>query len=160
MNHRNLDAACWQSVLIQLKFVGGFQRVIATDGNQRVDAQRSQTFIGSLQWGHLFFVLNVIRAADKFAGVRSSGSDHDAFFAASSTQHFFIEVDEVFAFHQWLVGRVIDQAGVTVLDSDDFDAVVQAGNGTGRNDGVRTGSRATREQQSDFLDTVRHEFRF
>jgi hypothetical protein len=51
MHDRHAFLAFGKPILEGLQLVGGFERIIAADGDQRINTQRSQAFVNSTQRG-------------------------------------------------------------------------------------------------------------
>ena len=64
--------------LIFVQFIGGLERIVTTDRNQRIDAQTSQTHIGSAQRRGLFGIVQICGAVHHFAGICSCRTNDNA----------------------------------------------------------------------------------
>ena len=135
-----------QMLLVELELVGRFQRIVAADGDQGVDAQRHQRVVDRLQGGGALGVLQMGRLRDVFAGVGPRGAEDDALAVARPLQHAVRDADIVAALDHGMVGSVFDEVRIAVPDAVDFDVVAQEGHGRRGDHGVGRRGRAAGKQ--------------
>ena len=137
VDDRDAAAARRELLLEELELVGGLERVVAADGDQGVDAQRST---GRRRRS----------AAAPSARGRSGGRAprracpglvravpiRMPWLLRERLQHLVGDVDVVAALDQGVVGRVLDQVRIAVEDAEHVDVVAQEGDGGGGDHGV------------------------
>ena len=138
-----------QAVLVELELVGRFERVVATDRDQRLDAQRPEPLVGVFQRLHPLGILEVARMRDVLARIGAGGADHDALAAAGAFEEVGGDLDVVAALHERLGGREIGERRIAVLHADHLGALAHERGGRRRDHGVGTWGRAAGEQDRD-----------
>ena len=137
-----------------IEFVGCFERVVAADGDEGVDAEAAEAVVGAAQRRGLFGVIEVGRAGDHFTRVRAGGADHDTALVACADNPVEIQDDVCVAFDERhaLFIEVL-QARIAVKEADDFDAGFHKGKRCRRNDGICAGCRTTGKENTNATNT-------
>ena len=89
-----------------------------------------------------------------FTGIGSGGANENSLFISGTGEESVGNINVLFRFMQSTVGAEIDQVGVTVFNAHDFDASLEKGGGSCRDDGVGRRGGTTGEQDGDSLEIV------
>lgn len=77
--------------LIFVEFVGGFEGIVAADGDEGIDTEAAKSLIGTFEGGSFVGIVEVIRACNHFTRVCTGSSDHDTALIACADDAFEIE---------------------------------------------------------------------
>jgi hypothetical protein len=154
VNDRDLLRARGEAILVELELVGRLERVVTADGDQRVHADRAQPLVNSLQRRRTLGVFQVRRVRHHLAGVRAGRADEYAALAPCTAEDLVIDHHIVVPLDQRLIGRVVDEARVAVLDAHDLDAVPEEGDCRGGDNRVGRWRRSAGKQDGDPLEGV------
>lgn len=151
MDNADLLGTSRQAFLKETELVGGFEGVVAADGDEGIDFERSKSFIDRLEGRGLCGVLHVRGSADEFAGVVAGGANEDPTSCAIAFQFAVIEADVVAAFLHGVVRTELHEPRIAVLDANDIDPAAKEGIGGGADDGVGCWGWSAREEDSNPL---------
>ena len=159
VHHGDPPGALGQVSLEHLELVGGLERVVAADGDERVDLQRRERRVHGAERAGLLLVAEVGGAVHEPAGVGPGGAEQDAAAVPGAAEALVGEADVVLPLAERPVGAVLHQVGIAVEDADDLDPLLEERGGGGGDDGVGRGRGPAREEDGHPADRPPRAFR-